>query len=259
MKEYMNNTDSTDKFTHKAELYTLGRPDYAKEFIDYLFSELGFSNETTVADIGSGTGKLTKQLLQRRCKVFAVEPNDDMRHIAEKELKEFDNFISVKGDASNTTLINNSVDFVTAAQSFHWFNHEEFFLECKRILKPTAKVILIWNCRDEKDELNKEIYQLNKVFCPDFKGFSEGLKEDDETIYSFFSGKYEKLTFKNPIYYREDSFINRLLSSSYALRVDDKKYSLYLEGIKEIFYRYERNGIIKMPNDTVAYIGEVHN
>lgn len=249
--------DNINKFTEKANAYVKGRHGYCEAFIDYLFTSLGFNEETTAADIGSGTGIFSRQLLEKGATVFGVEPNDDMRLMGEKELASYDKFISVSGSSSNTTLKDNSVDFVTAAQAFHWFDIKPFYNECKRILKPEGKVILIWNTRDEKDEINREIALLNKKYCPEFKGFSAGFKEHDERICHFFNGEYEKLIFDNPIYYNEDSFISRLLSSSYSLKKGDKGYDEFLCEIKCIFSSYEVGGKVKVNNSTVAYIGKV--
>lgn len=249
--------DNTNKFTEKANAYVKGRHGYSEAFIDYLFDSLGFSEETIVADIGSGTGIFCKQLLEKGVTVFGVEPNEDMRLMGEKELAAYDKFISVNGSSSNTALKDNSVDFVTAAQAFHWFDIKPFYDECKRILKPEGKVILIWNTRDEKDEINREIALLSKKHCPEFKGFSAGFKEDDERICRFFNGEYEKLIFDNPIYYNEDSFISRLLSSSYSLKKGDKGYDEFLCEIKCIFSTFEVGGKIKTNNFTTAYIGKV--
>lgn len=249
--------DNTNKFTLKAKAYSLGRSDYAKSFIDYLFNSLSFSSQTIVADVGSGTGKFTKQLLEKGATVYAVEPNDDMRLTAEKELSCYSSFISIKGSCSDTTLKSGSVDFVTAAQAFHWFEPKLFYNECKRILKPNGKVILLWNSRDKEDEINKDIAQTNKKLCPEFKGFSCGMKQDDERIKDFFVGGYEKLIFDNPIYFNEESFINRMLSSSYSLSQGDKDYDEFLCEIKRIFLKYELNGKIKVGNSTVSYIGKI--
>ncbi|MBQ7294914.1 MAG: methyltransferase domain-containing protein [Clostridia bacterium] len=246
---------NTEKFTGIAEDYTVGRPSYADSFIDYLFTELGFTSETIIADIGCGTGKLTKQILDRGSFVYGVEPNEDMRSVAVKELIKYEKFTSVKGDASNTSLQDRSVDFVTAAQAFHWFNIYEFRSECKRIIKDNGKVILIWNSRDESDEVNKAIYTMNKKFCPNFKGFSGGIKKDDERIIEFFSGEYERLRFDNPLYYNKDTFISRCLSSSYSLKQGDKNYDEYISYAKCIFDKYSIDGILKIGNNTVAYIG----
>src|SRR5690606_39543237 len=54
--------------------------------------------------------------------IFAVEPNADMRRIAERELGKMEDFISVPATAEDTTLSEKSVDFVFAASAFHWFD-----------------------------------------------------------------------------------------------------------------------------------------
>ena len=246
---------NTEKFTDRAAVYSMGRPNYADCLISYLYDELGFSDEIFIADIGCGTGKFAKQLLDKGSFVYGIEPNDDMRCVAERELHIYDKFKSVKGDASHTTLSDSSVDFVTAAQAFHWFDIDEFREECKRILKSDGRVILIWNTRDNNDEINKEVCELNKKFCPQFKGFSGGIKEDDERIVRFFNSKYEKHSFDNPLLYNEDKFISRLLSGSYSLKEGDKNYSEYIAEAKAIFKKYQLSDVVKMGNSTVAYIG----
>ena len=55
------------------------RADYAQKAIDRLTEKVGLDSHRQVADIGAGTGKLTKELLKRRYQVVAVEPNDEMR------------------------------------------------------------------------------------------------------------------------------------------------------------------------------------
>src|SRR4051812_6350203 len=96
------------------------------------------------------------QLLARGFTVNGVEPNDDMRIVAEPTLKADSRFISVKATAENTTSNDNSLDLITVAQAFHWFDIEQFRLECQRILKQDAKVALVWNSRDGSSEINKE-------------------------------------------------------------------------------------------------------
>ena len=98
-------TDNTKNFSGRAEDYTVGRPTYAKEFIDYLYSVENLSENSIIADIGSGTGKFAKQLLEKGSTVFCVEPNDDMRNVAVKELQDYAKFVAVAGSASDTTLM----------------------------------------------------------------------------------------------------------------------------------------------------------
>lgn len=250
-------SDSTKNFSGRAEDYTAGRPTYAKEFIEYLYGEGGLTEESIIADIGSGTGKFAKQLLGKGSKVFCVEPNGDMRNIAIKELQDFSCFTAVEGTASATTLPDASVDYITTAQAFHWFDVEEFQKECKRILKPNGTVILIWNMRDMNAELNQESYAIYKEFCPRFKGFGGGIEKDDERIKKFFSGKYARYVFNNPLFYDKATFIRRSLSGSYSLKKDDAQYQEYILALENLFEQYAINGLLKMPNKTIAYIGKI--
>ena len=114
----MNNTD---RFTGKARAYAQGRPDYPASVVGLLTQESRRENPR-LADIGSGTGILSRAMLERGWTVYGVEPNDDMRKEAEKRLSAFPRFHSVAGTAERTGLPGASVDLVTAAQSFHWFD-----------------------------------------------------------------------------------------------------------------------------------------
>ncbi len=50
-----------------------------------------------MADVGSGTGKLTELFLDWGCRVFGVEPNEDMRREAQRAFAGRDDFVSVNG------------------------------------------------------------------------------------------------------------------------------------------------------------------
>lgn len=52
--------DTTQYFTSRAKDYVIGRPVYATEFIEYLYEKRGFSAQSIIADIGSGTGKFAR-------------------------------------------------------------------------------------------------------------------------------------------------------------------------------------------------------
>ncbi|NYE04285.1 16S rRNA A1518/A1519 N6-dimethyltransferase RsmA/KsgA/DIM1 with predicted DNA glycosylase/AP lyase activity [Bacillus niacini] len=84
--------EPTDKFSGKTDVYSKSRPSYPNEYIDYLLSINSLNETSRVADIGSGTGILTRQLLERGVSVVAVEPNGDMRTKAEQDLQQFEHF-----------------------------------------------------------------------------------------------------------------------------------------------------------------------
>ena len=249
--------DNTKKFDGYADDYTSGRPDYAKELIDCFYASYGFDKAAAIADIGSGTGKLSLGLLRRGSKVYCVEPNGDMRRVAEKELSAFEGFHSVCGDAENTTLDDASVDCITVAQAFHWFDVESFREECKRILKEGGRVFLIWNVRDMSDPVNADLQDVYKKYCPDFVGFSGGIEKDDARIRDFFRGKYEYEAFSNPLVFDREKFIARSLSGSYSIKEGDENFGEYMKAVTDLFDKYENDGVVTMGNSSVAYIGTV--
>lgn len=247
--------DTTKEFDGLAAVYTIGRPAYANAFINELYNKYGVSSDTIIADIGSGTGKFAKQLIERGTFVYCIEPNDDMRNQSIIELQEYRNCKCVAGNAANTSLQDNSVDFITAAQAFHWFDVELFRNECKRIIRPCGKVFLIWNIRDITSEITQKSYQIYQKYCPDFKGFNGGIKKDDTRIKHFFNNQYERIEYDNPLYYDKNKFINRSLSSSYSLKKEAKDYNNYIKELENLYHEYANEGILSMPNKTVVYIG----
>ncbi|MGN1203190.1 MAG: class I SAM-dependent methyltransferase [Eubacterium sp.] len=249
--------DNTEKFSGRAENYTKGRPSYAQEFIKTLYGTVGFNENSVVADIGSGTGKLSKQLLDMGSTVYCVEPNDDMRRIAQSELSSYSNFISVKANAEMTGLKGNSIDFITCAQAFHWFDAGKFKQECKRILKPAGKVVLVWNTRDMDSNFSIESYEIYKKYCPLFKGFHGGMRDDDKRIYDFFNNKCSKMIFENPLAFTREKFITRSLSASYSIKSGDEGFESYIRELEELFDKYCENGFVTVKNNTVAYAGEI--
>jgi ubiquinone/menaquinone biosynthesis C-methylase UbiE len=249
---------STDKFTDKAEVYAKYRPSYPLEYIEYLVSDVGLNEDCIIADIGSGTGILSRQLLERGFTVIGVEPNDDMRTVAEQTLKTYSRFISIEATAENTTINDNSLDIVTVAQAFHWFDLKQFRLECQRILKQDGRVALVWNSRDASSDINKESADVCQKYCPNFKGFSGGMEETPIAFQQFFKdGKYDIKYFRNDLQFNQIGFLGRYLSASYSPKKTDKEYNPFITALSDLFEKYSNNGEIVIPNITRSYLGSV--
>ncbi len=249
--------EAKSRFTDRADNYAKSRPAYASSLIDHIFSKVGMTIQSTVADIGAGTGIFSRQLLERGCSVVCVEPNDDMRNKAQTFLAEYEKAEFSDGNAENTKLAGNSVDFITVAQAFHWFDVEKFKAESQRILKSGGKIILIWNDRDIESDFVKEQQILYKKYCPRFKGFSEGMVKHDPRIVEYFGGEYEYAEFDNPLCYTKEQFITRSLSSSYSIREGDVEFENYLADIEKLFNKHAKDGVITVPNKSVAYWGKI--
>lgn len=249
--------NATKKFNGLASVYAAGRPTYADAFIEELYKKFGFSSNSVIADIGSGTGKLAKQIIEKGSYVYCIEPNEDMRNQSVTELEKYTNKSIIAGDAADTALQDCSVDFITTAQAFHWFDAKLFRNECKRIIKPGGKVFLIWNMRDINSDIVRKSYNIYKKYCPEFKGFCGGIKKDDIRISFFFNNRYERLEYDNTLYYDKEKFINRSLSGSYSLKQQDIRYNEYINKLEALFYEYADNNVITVPNKTIVYLGSM--
>ena len=136
---------STAAYTRKAEDYAAYRPPYVDEAVNLLLDTTGLTSGWLVADIGSGTGNVARHLVDRARQVFAVEPDDAMRHQAEQLLGNHPSFTSIAGTAEETTLANCSIDLITVGQALHWFDQHAAQAEFARILRPSGWIALIWN------------------------------------------------------------------------------------------------------------------
>lgn len=244
------------KFNGMANDYSKYRPNYAKKSINYLIAEAHLTQNSVIADIGSGTGKFSKLLLAEGFKVFGVEPNNDMRQKAEYELKDFENFISILGTSENTTLSDKSIDLITVAQAFHWFDIKKFLIECNRILKENGYIAILYNNGDYSTEVINSISELSKRYCPKYVGSSGGI-ERNPMIFDNFFDEYTVKVFKNNYQLNMEQFIGLNFSASYAPKIDNPNYELYLKKLIDLFEKYSEQGILEMPNNTICRLGKV--
>lgn len=248
-----------DIFNGLADVYDRYRPSYPRTLFTYLCSDVGMNASSTAADIGSGTGILSEKLLDICNLVYAIEPNNDMSKIAELKLSSRKNYVSVHATAEATTLQDHCVNYITAAQSFHWFNRFAFKAECQRILTDKGQVILLWNCRDENSEMVQDIDAISRKFCPNFSGSTCGMrgatKADDYK--DFFAGNYDFKSFRNPLIFNQESFLGLHQSASYCPNKNEENYKRYIDSLLNFFESHCKNGFLILENNTHCYIGYV--
>ena len=116
---------------------------------------------------------------------------------------------------------------------------------------------LIWNLRDMGAPVNQAWADLCRRYCPDFQGFTNGLTPNDPHIRGFFPGECRYCAFPHPLYYDWEGFLHRCLSSSFSLREGDGKFRAYQDELAALFQKFARQGVLEIPNETVAYLGSV--
>lgn len=251
--------DSVERFSNRVDTYARYRPSYPPAVLDCLMQEAGLNAASTVADIGAGTGILTALLLQSGCTVVAVEPNDAMRAAAEAALLPNPRLTFVNARSEATGLPAQSVDLVTAAQAFHWFEPVGTRAEFQRILRPGGYVALIWNNRqDEGTPFSVAYHKLLDTYGTDFKRVDHKYASDDAAIARFFAPSHYRLfQFPNHQDLDWDGFLGRLLSSSYIPVAGDPEHEGMVATARQIYDTYSVNGTVRIEYVTQVYLGQL--
>jgi SAM-dependent methyltransferase len=171
-------------FSNKVRDYVAYRPGYPQALSEFLRSRVPAGAQ--VADVGAGTGLLTRDLLAAGYEVTAVEPNDEMRADCDALLGSQPGYRSASGTAEALPCADHSLHLITAAQAFHWFDIAKARAECLRVLRPGGVVALIWNDRVAHDPLSDAMDNIAR----DFGGSKrQAMQANDEKagVAAFFS------------------------------------------------------------------------
>jgi SAM-dependent methyltransferase len=245
-----------ERFSDRVENYIKYRPDYPPEVVELMRRELNLNENSVIADIGSGTGIFTKLLLETGCTVYGVEPNKPMRAAGEDFLKAFGRFKSVDGEAENTNLQTESVDFVTAAQAFHWFDREQTKREFRRILKPGGWIVLVWNERRlDATPFLRDYENFLLRFGIDYKQVRHDAVTS-EKIGGWFGEDFRLATFLNAQAVDFDGLKGRLLSASYIPRVGHPRFEEMLSELENIFDNRSEAGKVRILYETRVFYGK---
>ncbi|PYV51074.1 MAG: class I SAM-dependent methyltransferase [Acidobacteria bacterium] len=253
----MPQIDSIQRFSSRVGNYVRFRPSYPNQIIHILEQECGLTHESVIADIASGTGIFSRLLLEHGNRVFGIEPNTEMRRAGEEFLRGYPKFTSVNGTAEATTLPNESMDFVTAAQAAHWFNRDRSMPEFQRILRPGGYLVLIWNDRKMAgSRFNEEYERLVETYGTDYTEVKRlgRVVEGSEFFREFECQKRTVANYQDLDY---SAVEGRLLSSSYAPQHDEPSCALMLADLRRIFDQCQRNGLVRMDYDTNIYFGKL--
>jgi SAM-dependent methyltransferase len=140
-----------------ADAYERGRPSYPPDAVAWLVDALRVGAGTTLVDLAAGTGKLTRLLAPTGAWIAAVEPVDEMRGVLRATQPEV---AALAATAEALPLAAASVDAVTVAQTFHWFDADAAFAELARVLRPGGRVGLVWNARDRSMDWAGQLWSI---------------------------------------------------------------------------------------------------
>ncbi len=249
--------DTVERFSNRVTNYVKYRPGYPPELLRLFHDEMDLTPGSVIADIGSGPGNSARMFLENGNTVYGVEPNAAMRSAAETAFASFENFISTDGTAEKTTLQDASVDIVTAAQAFHWFEPEPTRRECKRILKPGGFISLIWNERQlDTTPFLRGYEDLLQEFANDYGAVRHDNITEAEFA-AFFESGFRQRTFENLQVFDFEGILGRLLSSSYMPAQGDPRFGPMSSALRSLFAKHAEGDRIKVFYDTNVFYTQV--
>lgn len=238
-------------YDRKARLYAKHRWDYPQPAIDQIIETAGLTDNSIVADIGSGPGMLARHFLPLVKTVYAIEPGFDMRKVADDLLGAHSNFRSIRGTAEATTLPDHSVDLITAGMSIHWFDPALAVPEFRRILRPSGQLAIVRYSIVEQ-EIGDAIGELlgscpaapkRPPNCPP-EAF---LDVHTEKCFSYTSPRRDDL----------ERFLGAQLSAAGAPTESEANYHSFRDRAQSIFERYAKDGLLTLTQRTELRIGRV--
>jgi len=140
-------SELSTSFGRAAATYEAGRPEYPAEAVSWLLAPVtGTSSRPRVADVGAGTGKLTRALTALGAEVTAVDPDPAMLATLRESLPGVPTFA---GTAEALPLPDGSVDAVVLGQAWHWVDPVAGSAEAGRVVRAGGVLGLVWNLRDD--------------------------------------------------------------------------------------------------------------
>jgi ubiquinone/menaquinone biosynthesis C-methylase UbiE len=229
-----------NEFINKSKEYALGRPSYPEEILSKI-KELGISEESVIADIGAGTGLLTYGLCKLRCEILAVEPNMEMLSECKQYCSANTNIKYVNESAERTHLPDKSIDMITIASAFHWFDKELSKVEFQRILKKDGYVLLLWNSIQKDSDFAKEyLSTIGKYKIKNTAGIAS--VNPDKEKFDFFGQDFIKMFYDNWQQFTEEGVIANAISLSYTPSKLDSYYEEFVQELRNLFLKFQENG-----------------
>ncbi len=250
--------DSTSRFTDRASDYAKYRPAYPEAVFELLQNKCGIGHGKVVADVGSGTGIFSKQLRGTQARVIGVEPNAAMRDYIDPALLDDPEYESVTGSAEDLPLDDNSVDLITAAQAFHWFDMSRTRAEFQRVLREPGWVALVWNTRiPDASPFQSGYEELMRDFGLDY-GQSRHDEEAVGRIAQFFEVRgYDKSVFTNPQFLFWEELKGRAQSASYFPKPGHPRHEDAVNALRELFDRCKSGGRVDLEYTTEVFLGRL--
>jgi SAM-dependent methyltransferase len=237
-----------DFFRGKAADYAKYRTDYPDVVIRSAVESVALVPDDVVADLGSGTGMLSRWFLERGNRVLAVEPDPGMREVARASLSRFGaQHSNAAGTAERTSLSDSSVTLVVAGNAFHYFDAEAARAEVARILRPGGRVLIVGHEHaSEPNDFMRAYTDFIEEVAPEESRPFHRADRVSRAVQTFFRGNtfHGRDMGDHTFRLTWDGLRGRFVSTSIAPAEGDVRREGVLAQLSDVFRRFERNGTI---------------
>ena len=235
----------------KALQYARYRLPYSTEACKFVIDTAKVS-QGVVADVGAGTGLLTHHFVGNVGKVFAIEPEFEMRKISHDLIGERQYIEYIDGVAENTKLLDQSIDLIVAANAYHRFQPEDTIKEFKRILKPNG-MLAIFSYHDDYNFLRDtmrvcNIEQYNKRIT--------ATRHKEPVEYFYGASTPSRFLFEQKHNETWDEYWGAVVSGMESPIVSEDWFVTFREAHKQRFNDIAINGQITVMYNTEVWLGQ---
>ena len=169
-------------------------------------------------------------LVPSGARVMAVEPVEGMR----RQLASLVQGVPiVAGLAEALPFHDGSLDAVTVAQAFHWFDADAAIGELHRVLQPGGRLGLVWNVRDESVGLAVSLTKILDRYREGTPAFRDRVWERAFAATELFT-PLETATFSHEQSFTADAFFDRAMSVSFIAALPPDRQEVVREELRSI-------------------------
>lgn len=173
-----------DHFSGHADIYARYRPTYPETLFAWLAAQVRVRR--VCWDCATGSGQAALSLRPYFDEIIATDASAAQLAAASPA----PGVTYRRALAESSGLPDQSVDLICAAAAVHWFDHDRFYEEVRRVVRPGG-VIAAWTYDGTP--------LIDGQRCPPLVALAESLAEDWPPQFSFVRERYENLPFPFPL------------------------------------------------------------
>jgi len=151
--------------------YEKRRPNYGAQIFSDIINYAGITMDSSIIEVGCGTGQATAPFLKTKCHVVAVELGENLAAFTREKFKDYSNLEVIHSSYEDYACDDHQFDMLFSATAFHWIADDLGYKKAYQMLKSGGTLALFWNRPSpvsEDDRTHQEIQAVYQVFLPEW-------------------------------------------------------------------------------------------